>query len=681
MLSAVDMVAGNRGGVSRFRKADAPGWWLTGVVVGGLVTACAPAVTPAVSPAGASPTGGRWMEGWLPSTPAIAGVLKLDVVHPPEGAFVAAAESTFIFGSAGRGDASLLINGVPVEVASNGAWLAFLPVPVDGIYRIIATTADQRVEETRTIRRPAAPPLAQGPRIVLDGAVPSGSMSGVRGERMDVRVRGTPGAQVRLVLPDGTVVPLIERPAVDQAAGFMLDEAREVESLSEYAGSFVLQDEIVSRSGAVPRPALVDSARFEALRSTLKSDGPVVELTWNGLTVRTPLALTVGVLGEGAPRVGVASTSRPDGTVIGRRAPGADQSWDFFWPNGTWLAIDGEAQGFFRVRLGRDLTAWVAREEVSLLPEGMPPPSGFVGPSIQLSRTDDGVDVRFSTRTPFPFRVLPAEYGLSVEFYGATGQPAYVANATGDSFVREVGWDQPGDDLFRFDIRLNEPLWGFDVDRRESSLVVHVRKPPAIDPRQPLHGLRIGVDAGHAASEADTGATGPTRLLEADATADVAERLISKLRAAGAEPVEMRPRGSYVPLIDRPIQALRENFDLMVSIHFNAFPDGVNPFSSHGTTTFYYWPQSLGLARQLQKEIQGMTGLPDQGVRFQNLGMPRTSWMPSVLTESAYLMFPGQEAALRQPEVQDQLAEAHLRAIEAFLRDIAASRKVVVSAP
>jgi N-acetylmuramoyl-L-alanine amidase len=45
--------------------------------------------------------------------------------------------------------------------------------------------------------------------------------------------------------------------------------------------------------------------------------------------------------------------------------------------------------------------------------------------------------------------------------------------------------------------------------------------------------------------------------------------------------------------------------------------------------------------------------------------------MPSVLTESVYLMFPEQESALRQPELQDRLAEAHFRAIETFVRDVA----------
>jgi N-acetylmuramoyl-L-alanine amidase len=42
--------------------------------------------------------------------------------------------------------------------------------------------------------------------------------------------------------------------------------------------------------------------------------------------------------------------------------------------------------------------------------------------------------------------------------------------------------------------------------------------------------------------------------------------------------------------------------------------------------------------------------------------------MPSILSESAFMMIPQNEAALRDPAVLDRIAAAHLRGIEAFLR-------------
>jgi hypothetical protein len=106
---------------------------------------------------------------------------------------------------------------------------------------------------------------------------------------------------------------------------------------------------------------------------------------------------------------------------------------------------------------------------------------------------------------------------------------------------------------------------------------------------------------------------------------------------------------------------------LFVSVHFNAFPDGVNPFVNHGTVMLFYWDHSLDFARHLQREILAELGLPDRGVRFQDLAIARTSWMPAVLTESMYMMLPEQEAALRDPAVQQRIAAAHFRAMASFL--------------
>jgi N-acetylmuramoyl-L-alanine amidase len=229
--------------------------------------------------------------------------------------------------------------------------------------------------------------------------------------------------------------------------------------------------------------------------------------------------------------------------------------------------------------------------------------------------------------------------------------------------------DQPTDEVFRFDVELDRPLWGYRYRWDGSTLLLQVRRPPTVDPARPLNGLRVAVDAGHRASGTDTGAVGPTRLTEAEATLTIVQRLIPMLARAGAEIVHIRTDTTSVPLVVRPVIADAADAHLFLSVHFNAFPDGVNPFENHGTINFYYWPQALELARYMQRELLEELGLPDRGVRYQNLGITRTTWMPSVLTETLFLMFPEQEAAVRTPEVQERIAAAHLRALEAFVVD------------
>src|SRR6516225_4722112 len=79
------------------------------------------APAPGTSAAGSAPP--------LPPVPLVTGPLKLAVVYPPSEHMIESRDSEFVFGSVGNGKATLTINGTPVTVAPNGAFLAFLPLP------------------------------------------------------------------------------------------------------------------------------------------------------------------------------------------------------------------------------------------------------------------------------------------------------------------------------------------------------------------------------------------------------------------------------------------------------------------------------------------------------------------------------------------------------------------------
>ncbi|MDQ3389415.1 MAG: N-acetylmuramoyl-L-alanine amidase, partial [Gemmatimonadota bacterium] len=183
--------------------------------------------------------------------------------------------------------------------------------------------------------------------------------------------------------------------------------------------------------------------------------------------------------------------------------------------------------------------------------------------------------------------------------------------------------------------------------------------------------LYIGVDAGHPPG----GAIGPTGLTEAEANLAISRELEGLLRAAGARVLETRPDSAAVALGARPLMAADSGVHLLVSVHNNAFPDGVNPFENNGTSVFYNAPQSLGLARAFQGELLREFGLRDLGIALADLALVRPTWFPSALTETMFLMVPEQENALRDPRVHQRIARAHLRAIEAFLRSRAPGRR------
>lgn len=579
-------------------------------------------------------------EDAVPAVPPVAGPLVIDIVHPVAGEPVPPVDSTFVFGSVGHGEATLTINGTPVEVHPNGAWLAFLPVPPNGRYELVARLGDRTerlVHEVEVVPLPTVDAPAGRPGIVPGSARPEGEVWLARGERLEVAVQATPGAEVALALPDGARIALHEAPAVLRLVGFGLDRTVALPGVSAYTGSVRLDE-------ALP-------------------PGTAFEIVAGGNALRVPIEASVRLLDPDRLPVGIVETARPDSTASGQTAPGADQAWPYFWWNGTRLAIDGRAAGSYRVRLADGLHAWIAENAVRLEPEGTLPPAGDVGPTITAHATGEGMALRVTTSERLPYRITPSEHGLTIEFYGATGRPAYVGHGPETGFLDRLEWEQVTDERFRLHVRLAERLWGYRARWDDEALAVDVRRAPRIDPADPFRNVRIAIDAGHPPG----GATGPTRLTEADANLGVTRLLVPMLRERGAQVLDVRPDDEAVGLLDRVMAVQAWDAHLSISVHFNAYPDGVNPFENQGTHVFYYGPQAVPLAREIQRELVAELGLPDRGLRFQNLAMTRIGWMPAVLTETLFMMIPEHEAALRDERFRERIAAAHLEAVRRFL--------------
>jgi N-acetylmuramoyl-L-alanine amidase len=283
------------------------------------------------------------------------------------------------------------------------------------------------------------------------------------------------------------------------------------------------------------------------------------------------------------------------------------------------------------------------------------------------------VELRFAVQRA-PFLVQAAEDRLTVTLYGRTAPGTPAAPPAGDPLLAGISWRAGTPGRAEAEVRLAHPLWGYKAFYTpDGTLTLRVRRPPAIDAASPLRGVRVAVDPGHPPA----GATGPTGLTEAEANLAIGTRLAERLRARGAEVLLTRTANVPVELGARTDTAVAWDADLLVSVHNNAFGEGVNPFRNHSTAVYYFQPFSAALARELDREIVGVTRIPDLGARQSNLALARPTWMPSALTESLFMLIPEQEAALRDPEFLDRLADAHVRGIEAFLR----SRAGAVGAP
>ena len=585
----------------------------------------------------------------LPPVPAVDGPLALSVAYPPADAVLTASDSNFIFGSTGTGRAVLRINGAPVPVSPNGAFLAFLPVPPDGVYRLEATagTASSTLEwRVQLPDQPAA--MSVSDATILPGSVyPTGDWAALPDELIEIGFLGTASGKASLRLPDGRSIALVEMTlSVD-------DSADRIFGAGPGGGEDVAPSAAPARyRGTIPAARLARGAELE--------------LVVGGDTARAPLDLQLDVLDPMALPVAVlyddAIDLSGDRAIVGRPGPG--HTYHYFWPNGTDAVIDGRRGEESRVRLAPDLSAWVATRQVRLRPPGTPPPAGPIG-TVRLTSYATAVDVRIETPARLPFLVEQNGNTLSLTIFGGSGNTAWLQYGPSDPLIERVEWLQPDDYRYRLDIHLTMPVWGYRTFHAENGdLVLRIRRPPEIDPDSPLRGLLIAVDAGHPPG----GAIGPTGLTEAEVNLAISERLRQLLEAAGARVLMTRTGPDAVALQLRPQTATDADAHLLVSIHNNAFPDGVNPFANNGTSTYYFHPHSLDLARLLQSELIAELGLRDLGIGRSNLAVARPTWMPSALTETMYLMVPEQENALRDPAVQERIALAHFRAIEAFLR-------------
>jgi N-acetylmuramoyl-L-alanine amidase len=348
-------------------------------------------------------------------------------------------------------------------------------------------------------------------------------------------------------------------------------------------------------------------------------------------------------------------------------APTPDGARKWMLPNGCVVKVLEHTGKYYKLDLESD--AWIADSSVEL--GERPKASMETGTLVPSERYADVIIPGDYS----PFLVDATGSTIKVTVYGsAAGRITSQSFNSPDKYVTSVGSliSSAGPD--NYSIELAKPVWGYKAFyNSDGALVLRVRRPPKREPGTDiLYGLRIMIDPGHP----PIGATGPTWLTEKEANLNIALKVRDLLAARGAQVMmthtDLHGLKSDVDQTEelraRAQLAVDQNADLMVSIHNNAFPDGVNPFLNYGTNTYYYQPFSGALASALDNQIAPATGIPNGGAHAKSLAICRPTWMPTALTESLFMMFPDQEEALRNPAFLQRLAEAHVRGIEDFIR-------------
>ena len=625
------------------------------------------------------------------AAPAIVDPIRLRVVYPSPTDVVRARDSSFLFGSVADARTRLTINGHSVRVWPNGAWLAWIPFPPDTLmqFRIEATSGRDSSVLLYRVRRDRA----SVPRLLSSGAAwidsvsfsPQGQVWLPRSEYLTLSVRAVEGADVRVRLPDGKRIRLLPEKQAQEVLPALrafdwdttkLRTPEEVRYVGVVRGRAFGPD-----AGPVLRgttAALVRVLARAALRCvtgapcpvpyaqlvSLESSWATVEATVGRDTVRARWPLQVALL-DTLPVVTVfdddtAGQGNTDSLTPGRAVPAGTYSW--FFPTGTRAAVTGRVNDDVRLQLSPASEAWAPVADALPLPPGTPEPSAIVG-SVTVMPAADRAVLRIPLTQRVPFQVIESERTLSLTLYSAAGDVDWMRYGT-DPLVRQLTWHQSQRQEVTLRIELSAPVWGYRTRWSRNDLILELRRPPQLSGTNPLRGRTIAIDPGHP----PLGSTGPTGLREAEANLAVALQLRTMLQNAGAKVQMTRVSDSAVDLWPRVTFAEQSGADLLVSIHNNALPDGVNPFTNNGTSVFYNQPRSVPLAAAIQETLVRQLKLPDLGIARADLAVIRGTWMPSVLVEGMFIIMPEQEAALRTRSGTRRYARGVYEGIVGYLR-------------
>jgi N-acetylmuramoyl-L-alanine amidase len=351
-----------------------------------------------------------------------------------------------------------------------------------------------------------------------------------------------------------------------------------------------------------------------------------------------------------------------DRVVTAYRPTGGADRW-FLLP-GVGVKVLGYKGANGIVELDNADTVFIEKTDLQMLPAA-PAPTARVARAFIVAPSQEYVDVNIPLSERPAHLVEENQSTITLTLYGTTGtaQPAVSLPAT--SYVSSVSSTPLGPQM-RYTFSLRGPAYGYLAIWHDSVFTFRVRRPPAIDSVDPLKGLTIAIDPGHP----PVGATGPTGLWEPVATLAVGLKVREMLAARGVNVLMTRTDSLPVDLNLRGTMARRGNAHALVSIHFNALPDGQNPYVNQGTTTFYFWAHSEPLGRMTQQSLLTEMSLPDKGAIRRNLALVRPTWMPAILCEGAFIMMPDQEAAIRTPEYQEKYARGIVMGLENYFRTL-----------
>lgn len=162
----------------------------------------------------------------------------------------------------------------------------------------------------------------------------------------------------------------------------------------------------------------------------------------------------------------------------------------------------------------------------------------------------------------------------------------------------------------------------------------------------------VVIDAGHGGK--DNGGHARTGLMEKTVALDTAQRLQPLLQRAGFRTVMTRDSDYFVELDERVNIANRHPDAVLVSVHYNASPSS----SPDGVETFFWRPDSYGLAARVENQLAAGTGMARRGATRRVLRLTHNPRIPAILCECGFLTNSGEASRISDAAFRQRVATA-----------------------
>lgn len=307
------------------------------------------------------------------------------------------------------------------------------------------------------------------------------------------------------------------------------------------------------------------------------------------------------------------------------------------------MKVVGEFGNYYKVQLSRDDFAWLSKDYANKVNTNDLNLQRIVAFDYHEDSTKRIYEIKLSDKVPY---TLSESDGLDLVVYNVKDYPY---------------------NKYEFHIANSGKLFGYkSYYTDDNRLIIEVKKFPDINKSTPLKGLKIAIDAGHGGSE--LGAIGCLNDNEKDVNLEISKILKDKLETNGANVIMTRENDSFVGLNDRVEIANKNNAQIFISIHNNALPDSAAHLKCTGSETYYFYPQSKELAKDIVESLAKETGFKNNGAKAQSFAVVRNTNCPAILVEVGYIINPEDNAKLIDKDYQNKIAEAILHGLENYLK-------------